>query len=346
MAGPGRIRMRDVAAAVGVSVKTVSEALNGTGQVRDRTRERVLAAAAELGYRPDPVARGLNAARTGMICLALPRLGYGYCAPLAAAVFDAARGMGLSVVLEPTDGDPVRERAAVDGDTRIADGVLLVPHAVTGRELAATVPVTPAVAMGPRRVDGPFDRIHSADEQAGETATRALLDRGCTRIVLLGGSSGESAGARGAGTDAGAAGLRSRGYRRALVSGGLPVVPELVVGDGARQAGDGRAAVAALLAAGVRFDGLLALEEPLAHGALHALRTAGTAVPDAVRVVAFGTGSLAGYATPSITTVEPDVSAMAGRALALLAGRIGGYAGPWRTERTGYTVVHRESTGA
>ncbi|WP_413804813.1 LacI family DNA-binding transcriptional regulator [Streptomyces sp. OE57] len=82
--------MRDVAATVGVSVKTVSNVVNATGQVNEATVRAVRATVEELGYRPNPLARGLNSRATDTVTLALPGLGYragpeGSSRPAAAA---------------------------------------------------------------------------------------------------------------------------------------------------------------------------------------------------------------------------------------------------------------------
>ncbi|GAA3369501.1 hypothetical protein GCM10017744_089450 [Streptomyces antimycoticus] len=178
------VRMRDVAAAVGVSVKTVSNVVNATGQVNEATVRAVRVAVEELGYRPNPLARGLNSRTTDTVTLALPGLGYGYCAPLAAAVFDLAEAQGISVVMEPTGGDRERELEVLRNRGGLSDGVLLMPTAITARELQGLPFPGPAVLLGPRRVEGPFDSVASQDTVAAEAAVRLLLDRGASRVVL------------------------------------------------------------------------------------------------------------------------------------------------------------------
>ena len=82
--------LRDVAKLAGVSVKTVSNVVNGYAHVTDATRERVLRAIEELHYRPNPAARSLRMGRSGLIGLAVPELGIPYFSELAGLIVDAA----------------------------------------------------------------------------------------------------------------------------------------------------------------------------------------------------------------------------------------------------------------
>lgn len=333
---PTVVRMRDVAAVVGVSVKTVSNVVNATGQVNEATVRAVRAAVEELGYRPNPLARGLNSRATDTVTLALPGLGYGYCAPLAAAVFDLAEAEGISVVMEPTGGDRERELEVLRNRGGLSDGVLLMPTAITARDLKGLPSPGPAVLLGSRRVEGPFDSVTSRDTLAAEAAVRLLLDRGASRVVLLGGE-------RKAGGDSAAA-LRTDGYRRALTAAGRKSDPSLVVETSQPSRGGGHAAIAQLLGGKTPFDAVLALEEPLAHGALHALRRAGRDVPGQVQVVAFGNDEDAEYSSPGLTTVRADVRTMARRALDLLTARVREGARPRSHVEVPLTITEREST--
>src|SRR5262245_29181233 len=111
--------LRDVAALAGVSVKTVSNVVNGYAFVRPETRERVNAAIAELGYQPNLAARNLRAGRTGVIGLAVPELKFSYFAELADAVLNAARRRGYVVLIEQTGGDRAAELELLRG-SRVA----------------------------------------------------------------------------------------------------------------------------------------------------------------------------------------------------------------------------------
>ncbi|MEV5447730.1 LacI family DNA-binding transcriptional regulator, partial [Streptomyces sp. NPDC052644] len=99
-----RHRLKDVAERAGVSVKTVSNVVNGYQHVRPDTRARVEAAIAELRYRPNLSARNLRKGRTGVIALAVPELDVPYFAELARHVVAAAADHGWTVLIDQTGG--------------------------------------------------------------------------------------------------------------------------------------------------------------------------------------------------------------------------------------------------
>lgn len=310
-AGASRpVRMRDVADRAGVSTKTVSEVVNGVGQVSDATRERVLAAVLALDYRPNPAARGLALGRTGAITLALPHLGSGDLAALAAAVIAAAEAAGLGVLLEPTGGDPAREADVLRGEAGVSDGVLLVPasSATSVVEAGAPVVVLGDVSLG---ADAAVDHVLAESSTLVGIASAHLRDTGRRRVVVLGGP-----GAR------------------------ADIVAATADADG------GFTAVTTAVAGGVDLDGLVALDGGLALGALHALRSVGIAVPSEVGVVAIGAGPESAFATPSVSALEPDLDAMARRAVGWLEERIAGADVRARRFDVPARLVVRESSAA
>src|SRR5690348_5758143 len=107
--------LRDVATRAGVSVKTVSNVVNGYAHVSPAMRTRVQAALDELAYRPNVSARHLRQGRTGLVALAVPELDFPYFAALANVVVHAAEQRGWTVLIEQTSGQEERERAVLDG---------------------------------------------------------------------------------------------------------------------------------------------------------------------------------------------------------------------------------------
>ena len=102
------VTMRAVAERAGVSTKTVSNVVNGTGAFSPETERRVRAAIDELGYRINLFARGLRSRRTDTIALSLPNLYQPFYAELAEQLLRAPEAQGLKVVLETTRGDAGR----------------------------------------------------------------------------------------------------------------------------------------------------------------------------------------------------------------------------------------------
>src|SRR6478609_387295 len=130
--------LRDIARLAGVSVKTVSNVVNGYAHVSPATRAKVEHALSQLDYRPNLSARNLRRGRTGVIALALPELDAPYFAELSRFVIEAAAELRWLVVIEQTDGSLERERQILDGvrDHRV-DGLILSPVAIGVDELAA-----------------------------------------------------------------------------------------------------------------------------------------------------------------------------------------------------------------
>ena len=125
------VTMHDVAQRAGVSVKTVSNVVNGYPYLRPATKERVEAAIAELGYQLNVSARNLRQGRTGMIGLAVPELSQPYFAELADMVIQAGEDRGVTVLIEQTGAERARERAVLSSDHRLlTDGLLFSPLAL------------------------------------------------------------------------------------------------------------------------------------------------------------------------------------------------------------------------
>ncbi|MFD2351672.1 LacI family DNA-binding transcriptional regulator [Nonomuraea ferruginea] len=144
-------RLKDVAALAGVSIKTVSNVVNGYPFVKPETRERVERAIAELNYRPNLTARNLRQGRSGVIALAVPDLDIPYFAELATNVITAADRHGWTVLIDQTQGDRAKERLVVSGiRAHLIDGLLFSPLALTAADLAQRADHTPMVLLGER----------------------------------------------------------------------------------------------------------------------------------------------------------------------------------------------------
>lgn len=182
------VGIKDVAAAAGVSITTVSHALNGKGRLTSETRERVRAAAERLGYQPSALARGLAGGRTGILALtvslvddAVPVADFDYFLQVMSAATSAALESGYSLVLLPADrGSDTLDRLPLDGAI-IVDPVRADPVAAHLR--ARNVPL---VTTGRVPDDPPGACWVDNDHVAG---TRAILDHlaetGAERIALL-----------------------------------------------------------------------------------------------------------------------------------------------------------------
>ncbi|MBM0259289.1 LacI family DNA-binding transcriptional regulator, partial [Micromonospora sp. 4G55] len=170
-----RHRLKDVAERAGVSVKTVSNVVNGYLHVRPDTRARVEEAIAELNYRPNLSARNLRKGRTGVIALAVPELDIPYFAELARHVVTAAAERGWTVLIDQTGGGAERERVAAAGiGDHMIDGLILSPLALTAEDLAG-LDGTPMVLLGERVDHGPADHVAIDNVAAAREITAHLV---------------------------------------------------------------------------------------------------------------------------------------------------------------------------
>jgi DNA-binding LacI/PurR family transcriptional regulator len=322
------VRLRDVAVHAGVSVRTVSNVVNGFAHVAPDTRRRVQASIDLLGYRPNLAARTLRRGRTGLVSLVVPELDSPYFAELAARTVRLAGTRGLTVVVDQTDGNADRERRLLAGRRdQLVDGVLFSPWAVGAAEVAARTDTIPLVLLGEHEGLIGVDHVAVDNVAAAREATAHLIATGRRRIGALGLRSGPGrATAR----------QRLRGYREALAAAGLSGDPALEAPVAALHRADGHRAMGALLAAPRPPDAVFCFTDELALGALRAAAEHGVRVPTDLALVGFDDVEDGRYAVPALSTIAPDKDRLAELALDRLAAQA---AGPG--EPVALTVPHR-----
>lgn len=329
------VTARDVAAVAGVSQRTVSNVVNIPDRVGADTLVRVRSVIDELGYRPNPNARGLRTSRTGVVAFAVPDLDIPYFSDLASALIPELDRAGLTLVVDQTGGDPDRERSVLHGGSVSAtfDGVLLnALHLTTADiEAAATQPI---VLLGEEDYGPSVDQVSVDGVAAAEVATRHLIATGRTRIAALGRQS------RKAGTSA----QREAGFVHAMAEAGLdPDRYRLPTGVEFDRA-SGYAAMSAMLDRPDPPDAAFCFNDLLALGAMRAAWARGLDVPRDLAVVGFDDIEDGRYAMRSLTTIAPDKATIARRAVEMLTDRIAGLVGPGRRVHAGFELLVRESS--
>ncbi|MBB5790849.1 substrate-binding domain-containing protein [Jiangella mangrovi] len=328
-------RLKDVADLAGVSFKTVSNVINNHPNVTEKTRQKVLDAVAELRYRPNVSARSLRHGRSGFLAIALPELTSPYFAALASQIGAVAKQQSLMVLIEETFGEAERERLALDSlDTRLIDGVVFSPMAMTAEDVAAHPGSTPMVLLGERGHPAGFDHIAVDNVRAACQVTEHLIGLGRRHIAAVGAESGSGTG-----------GLRARGYRAALRAAGLPVDRRLVVSDVDFDRESGARAMVELLDGGRPVDAVFCFNDLMALGALRVLHERGLRVPDDVAVAGFDDIEDGRYSTPSLTTVAPDLPFLAEEAVRLVVRRLATPDAPAERIDVPFALTIRESSG-
>ncbi|MFC3739076.1 LacI family DNA-binding transcriptional regulator [Paractinoplanes deccanensis] len=300
-----RPRLADVAARVGVSPASVSLVLRGAPGPSAETRERVLAAAAELGYRADRAASLLARRRRHLLGVMLD-VRNPFHAELVEELHVAAGAEGYEVVLSTLTRDRDEDRATETLlDFRCEALVLLGPDSPASF-LDGLAEQVPCVVVGRRAEDAQVDVVRSADDVGVGAALHHLIGLGHRRIAFVDGGSGA------------VTAVRRRGYRRAMRDAGLPA--QVIPGDHTEEGGvrAGRA----LAAAADRPTAVVASNDRLAVGVMDAFLRAGIDVPGEISVVGYDDSTLARLAHIDLTSVNQDAPAQASSAVSLAVSRL------------------------
>lgn len=318
-----RSGIRDVAEAAGVSVATVSRALNTPDRVTPALRARVADAARRLGYLGNGAARALASRRSGTMGALVPTLDN----PVFAACIDAfqqrldAHGMSLLVATAGYDA-AAETRGLRTLLQRGVDGILLVGAEHEPETWALLPPGLPAVVTWTHRAEGcALPCIGFDNAAAAARITRHLLALGHRRIAMIAGLA--------RGNDRAAA--RIAGVRAALAEAGLTLAPPLLA-ERAYSVAEGSAAMAALLALPEPPSAVICGNDHLAFGALAGARRAGLAVPADVSVTGFDDLDFLAHGDPPLTTVHVPAGEMGRRAADHLAALAAGQAPPLPAE--------------
>jgi LacI family transcriptional regulator len=291
----GVVTLDDVARRVGVSARTVSRVVNDQGGCTPATRERILAAIDELGYRPNLLARGLLTNRSDTIGLVGAEMADPFFTELADGVQRAARELRRTMFFASTDRDAVRQAQVLSSlYGHGVDGVIVFPAAGSEADILATAANGLPVVLVDRELSGHNIAVVNNDLRAGGLlATEHLIRSGRRRIAMATDENTlhDQAGER-----------RQAGYRDALGSAGMA---ERLV-SGANTVDGGRACARQLLASGDRPDAVFVFNDLMALGVLQELGRSGITVPGDIAVVGFDDIAMCDAVAPRLTTVRID----------------------------------------
>lgn len=292
-----RVTLRDVARAADVHPGTASRALNVDTRalVNEETARRVLGAAEQLGYRPNPIARGLKTNRSYTIGVLVPDITNPLFPPILRGIEDRLEEDGYTPLMANTDND--RERERIDWQTMRARQVDGIITATANRTDSLAEEITAAgvpLVLANRRVDDPAIRAATPDDRAGiRLAVEHLMSLGHRRIAHIGGPLEFSSGHD-----------RHEGFLEAMRDNGLEPDPGLVVVSRAFTEPEGARACRELLDRGGGATAIAASNDLIALGCYDVFIERSIGCPEDVSVTGFNDMPFADRFQPPLTTVR------------------------------------------
>lgn len=327
------VTLHEVAAAAGVSIATVSRALNGKDRVSGRTARHVAEVAEQLGYRVNLIGRGLRAGSGATIGVVVPVISNPFYGELIHRLEDHLQRRGFDLVIADSHGEVDRERDRLRMLVeRRVEGIFVVPSdaELSYDAVADTARRVPLVQLDRRVIDLPADFV-GVDNDAGiDLAVDHVTARGARRVVLVSGNDVTSVGRE-----------RRAAFEATVRARALPnednIFGEYLLAFGERAADE-------LLTRGPLPDAIIAGDDLVAAGAIAALKRAGKSVPSDVQVTGFDGTMLADVCEPRLTTVVQPFDELAHEATEALVRRMDDPEAPYVLSRLAPTLRVAEST--
>ncbi|MES2262997.1 MAG: LacI family DNA-binding transcriptional regulator [Pseudomonadota bacterium] len=333
--GESQMTLHDVAQQAGVSVMTVSRALSGEGYVAEKTRQKVMAAVAQLGYTPNLSAKIMKGSRTNVVGVLVNDLQSTVINEIIGALSVTLRKSGMDLIIyNSIDDIGASSRSGVNRMMRsLCDGLLFVlPRLTEGYIGQLEKSTQPVVLVNYSRTDTSLPVVRGGNHAGGLAAVRHLLELGHRRIGYIAGSAytGQSR-------------ERQRGYTDGLKEGGIAPDPKLVVqGDFGRRSGFN--AAGKLLELGDAPTAIFAGNDDMAFGAIDAVRAQGLRVPEDISVIGFDDIPTAAQVHPALTTLRQPLAEISEAAVRELMRRITGADGQQHRIEFPCELVVRDST--
>ncbi len=304
--------IHDVARLAGVSTTTVSHIINGTRYVSDELKERVDKAIADLGYRPNSLARGLRRGESKTIGLIVPDNSNPFFAEILRSIESIGYSNGYAVILCNSDGDIEKEVAYTDLlVAKQVDGIVFITTNNSYEHLQQITAAGIPIIVIDRDIPLKGTDVLLVDNfQGGYDATRYLISLGHRRIACITGPSRLTPSAD-----------RVNGYKKALNEVAIAEIPGYIVaGDFQFQGGEN--GVEQLLSLDPRPTAIFACNDMMALGAMRGLRKANLAIPRDISVIGFDDIALTSVVSPALSSVAQPIQRISELAFDLLIHRI------------------------
>jgi LacI family transcriptional regulator len=289
------VTVRDVAEVANVSATTVSRVFNDSDLVNAQTRERVLAVADRMGYRPNATAQCLSRGSTQTLGIILPAPHGEFFSEIIRAVDEVAREEGHFLLISSSHYSLDESEAALQSLRGRVDGLLIMETHVNAQKGLLDEYDVPVVFMNSAVQSTSYNSFEIENHSGARVATQHLLEQGYRRIGIIAGP-----------PDSHDVRERVRGYEAALGAAGIdPDDQPVIEGDFTRKSG--YEAGRRILTLDPLPDAVFACNDYMAIGAMAALQKEGIRIPDDIAIVGFDDIASAEYTTPSLTTVRVPV---------------------------------------
>ena len=330
-----RVTVDDVARDAGVSQATVSQVLSGKRPVSAATRARVMASIAELGFRPNQLARALRQQKSHTVAIVVPNIAHVVYPMVARGVSELLRPLGYQAALYDTDHSPSTEtqvlRTVAD---RMVDGAIVFgfPVKQSDAEILSSVGI-PFVNGGlDESLDTQWDSVRVDQVAAISSLVEHVAALGRSPIAYIGGP-----------TDEGSASARETGFRVGMAAARQPIDPALLTSSPYSWEG-GRAALDRMLSDGHAPRSVICANDMIAIGAMTAARDHGLRIPEDIAITGYDNIDAAVMSLPPLTTVEAHPFEQGRECARLLLDRMtGDYGGRARHVMLPAKLLLRES---
>ena len=311
-----RVTIADVAQEAGVSMMTVSRAINNKGGIREETRQRILEIAERIGYRPSGVARALATNRSCTIGLVIPDVANPFFSQIVRGAEDLAYASGYNVFLVNTGEDIEREETALNSLLeKHVDGAILCSPRLPEIKLQDYIDrfyntVLINRELESSRVD--CVTINVNDMWGAQQAVSHLVSLGHQKIGLIAGPQESTSSQR-----------RRIGYRQGLENNNFPYDDQLIITCQPNIEG-GYQAAKAFLSTREEITAIVAYNDMVAFGIYQACEELGKSIPDEMAIIGFDDIPLAALVKPSLSTLRIDKRALGKDAIQTLISLING----------------------
>jgi LacI family transcriptional regulator len=290
----------EVSALAGVSLATVSRVINNSGKVTEKTRQKVLSAIEELGFRPNSMAQSLASRRSNSVGILIPELYGPFFGIMLSHVESELSAAGKKVIITAGHSNETKEKECIEFllDSS-CDALILHVYSVSDEYLVELNKGPVPIVLLNRYIEEMADQCISLNnEHGGYIATRAMIEHGHTELAYISGPHWKVDSFR-----------RLAGHKRALREFGIPFDERLVY-EGDFEEASGREAMQHLLGLDIPFSGVVCANDEMAAGAMDTARKHDLKIPGDLSVIGYDNVVFTRYLNPKLSSVGCRIDEM------------------------------------